>query len=100
MEENFIDGKPVSRAEAEAHRQQHFPGECAEVKQPWHSHGAPLQIGGIAYFRGNASDPNDLCGNDQLSMAYLSITPDRPCPADGIMSYILIPEDNVGGPGH
>jgi hypothetical protein len=99
MEGNFIDGKPVSLEEAEAYRAEHFGGACQAVNQPWHSHGPVLQVGGMAYFNGNANDPNDKCGNDPLSMKLKSMRPDGTCPADGAMSYILIPDDGVADGG-
>jgi hypothetical protein len=80
-------------SEAEAFQQKHFGEGTQQVNQPWHSHGPVFQIGGMAFFKGNAADPNDRCGNDSLSMNIRSMSVDGTCLVDGIVSYILIPVD-------
>jgi hypothetical protein len=99
MEGTFLDGQPISAEEAEAYRAEHFGGALTNVSQPWASHGPALQVGGVAYFKGNARDATDKCGNDQLQMNLLSITPNGTCPIDGLVSYTLIPADNVTSGG-
>jgi hypothetical protein len=64
-----------------------------EVSQQWFSHGPLLQVGQYMYFKGNASNPRDMCGNDSLKMKILGIRAIGTCPSDGTASYILIPDE-------
>jgi hypothetical protein len=90
---NFlIEPVQIPDEEKEKRISERFGSNIVPVAVPWRSCGAFMQIGDWVYFKGNAADPNDPCGNDSLCMKVRVLYMTPPCPVDGAASYYLIPD--------
>jgi hypothetical protein len=76
-----------------------FGTNITPVNEPWNSHGTLLVVGVDVYFTGDLNDPTSLCGNDPLVMKRFTMQPIGVCPADGLVSYHLVPDDTALPPG-